>query len=66
MDKNYFCFLLEWAEMFKLLTEEQCGQLIMAMIAYEKNGTEPDFSDDILLPWFKTMCSVFILINTSP
>ena len=48
MDKKSFYFLLEWADTFKLLTEEQCGRLIKAMIAYEKDGIEPDFSDDIL------------------
>ena len=48
MDKKSFYFLLEWADTFKLLTEEQCGRLIKAMIAYEKDGTEPEFSDDIL------------------
>jgi len=48
VDKSYFCFLLEWAEMFNLLTEAQCGALIKAMIAYEKDGTEPAFTDDIL------------------
>ena len=34
--------------MINLLTEEQCGHLIKAMIAYEKDGTEPTFSDGIL------------------
>ena len=48
MDKTYFCFLLEWADMFNLLTEEQCGALIKGMIAYEKDGIEPGFTDDIL------------------
>lgn len=48
MDKKSFYFLLEWADTFKLLTEEQSGRLIKAMIAYEKDGVEPTFSDDIL------------------
>lgn len=48
-DKSYFCFLLEWADMFKLLTAEQSGRLIKAMITYEKDGIEPDFADDTLL-----------------
>ena len=48
-DKTYFCFLLEWADMFNLLNEEQCGKLIKAMIVYENDGTEPDFSDDKIL-----------------
>lgn len=48
-DKLYFCFLLEWAEVFSLLTFEQSGKLIKAMITYEKDGIEPDFSDDNIL-----------------
>ena len=48
MEKTYFCFLLEWVDTFNLLTEVQCGQLIKGMIAYEKDGTEPNFADDIL------------------
>lgn len=48
-DKAYFCFLLEWADMFNLLNEEQCGKLIKAMITYESDGIEPDFSDDKIL-----------------
>ena len=48
-DKLYFCFLLEWADMFKLLTEEQSGRMIKAMIAYEMQEIEPDFSDDGIL-----------------
>ncbi len=47
-DKAYFCFLLEWAEMFGLLTDAQSGMLIKAMIAYEKNGATPSFTDSIL------------------
>ncbi len=48
MDKAYFCFLLEWAETFNLLTESQCGVLIKAMISYEKEGVDPDFKDGIV------------------
>lgn len=48
MDKSYFCFLLEWADMFNILTAEQCGQLIKSMIAYEKDDIEPELTDDIL------------------
>ena len=49
MDKSYFCFLLEWADMLNLLTTEQCGQLIKAMVSYEKDNISPDFSDDSIL-----------------
>ena len=49
MDKSYFCFLLEWADMFNILSAEQCGRLIKGMIAYEKDGIAPDFADDNIL-----------------
>ena len=48
MEKAYFCFLLEWAETFNLLTESQCGVLIKAMISYEKDGVAPEFTDGII------------------
>ena len=48
-DKTYFCFLLEWADMFDLLDDEQSGRMVKAMIAHEKYGTDPDFSDDQIL-----------------
>lgn len=48
-DRAYFCFLLEWAEMFSLLTDEESGKMIKAMIAYEKEKTEPDFVEKGIL-----------------
>lgn len=48
MEKAYFCFLLEWAETFNLLTESQSGMLIKAMISYEKDGICPEFEDGII------------------
>lgn len=64
-DKAYFCFLLEWADMFGLLTEEQSGKLIKAMIAYEKDGIEPDFSDDAILrfAWLSNVKSKLDTLN---
>lgn len=47
--KNYFYFLLEWAETFKALSDPQCGRLIKAMVEFEASGDVPSFEDDALL-----------------
>lgn len=47
--KNYFYFLLEWAETFRALSDPQCGRLIKAMVAFELTGAAPSFEDDALL-----------------
>ncbi|MBQ1347979.1 MAG: hypothetical protein IIY58_01285, partial [Aeriscardovia sp.] len=47
--KNYFYFLLEWAETFKALSDPQCGRLIKAMVEFELTGATPSFEDDALL-----------------
>lgn len=47
--KNYFYFLLEWAETFRALTDPQCGRLIKAMVEFEASGAVPSFEDDALL-----------------
>lgn len=36
MDKNSFLIYLDYEEQFNLLTDEQAGQLIKALIKYEK------------------------------
>lgn len=38
MDKNSFLIYLDYEEQFNLLTDEQAGKLIKAIIKYEKNG----------------------------
>lgn len=38
MDKNSFLIYLDYQEQFELLTDEQAGQLIKAIIKYEKTG----------------------------
>ena len=38
MDKNSFLIYLDYQEQFELLTDEQAGQLIKAIIKYEKIG----------------------------
>ena len=47
--KNYFYFLLEWAETFRALSDPQCGRLIKAMVEFERTGAAPSFEDDALL-----------------
>lgn len=47
--KNYFYFLLEWAETFRALSDPQCGRLIKAMVEFEASGASPSFEDDTLL-----------------
>ena len=38
MEKNSFLIYLDYQEQFELLTDEQAGQLIKAIIKYEKTG----------------------------
>ncbi len=38
MDKNSFLMYLDYEEQFNLLTDEQIGQLMRAIIKYEKTG----------------------------
>lgn len=42
MDKNSFLIYLDYQEQFELLTDEQAGQLIKAIIKYEKTGEIPE------------------------
>ena len=42
MDKNSFLIYLDYQEQFELLTDEQVGQLIKAIIKYEKTGEIPN------------------------
>lgn len=44
MDKNSFLFYLDYEEHLELLTDEQIGQLIKAMIKYEKTGDVPELN----------------------
>lgn len=41
MDKKSFLIYLDYEDHFNLLTDEQIGQLIRAIIHYEKTGEEP-------------------------
>lgn len=41
MDKNSFLMYLDYEEQFNLLTDEQIGQLMRAIIKYEKTGIVP-------------------------
>lgn len=42
MDKNSFLIYLDYEEQFNLLTDEQVGQLIRAIMKYEKTKEEPN------------------------
>lgn len=42
MDKNSFLFYLDYEEQFNLLSDEQIGQLMRAIIKYEKTKKEPN------------------------
>ena len=42
MDKNSFLMYLDYEEQFNLLTDEQIGQLMRAIIKYEKSGEIPE------------------------
>ena len=41
MDKKSFLIYLDYEEQFNLLTDEQIGQLMRAIIKYEKTQEEP-------------------------
>lgn len=41
MDKKSFLIYLDYEEQFNLLTDEQIGQLMRAIMEYEKTGNEP-------------------------
>jgi len=42
MDKSSFLIYLSYEEQFNLLTDEQLGKLIKAIIKYEKTGEIPE------------------------
>lgn len=56
MDKNSFLIYLDYQEQFELLTDEQAGQLIKAIIKYEKTGeiTELDGMTKMAFSFIKT------------
>lgn len=56
MDKNSFLMYLDYEEQFNLLTDEQAGQLIKAIIKYEKTGeiTELDGMTKMAFSFIKT------------
>ena len=41
MDKNSFLMYIDYEEQFNLLTDEEVGQLMRAIIKYEKTGNIP-------------------------
>lgn len=56
MDKNSFLIYLDYEEQFNLLTDEQVGQLMRAIIKYEKTGeiTELDGMTKMAFSFIKT------------
>ena len=52
MDKNSFLIYLDYEEQFNLLTDEQIGKLMRAIMKYEKTKEEPTFDDNMLLMAF--------------
>jgi len=42
MEKNSFLIYLDYEEQFNLLTDEQIGQLMKAIMKYEKTGEIPE------------------------
>lgn len=44
MNKVSFLIYLDYEEQFNLLSDEELGQLIRAIMEYEKTGTEPNLS----------------------
>lgn len=56
MDKNSFLIYLDYQEQFDLLADEQAGQLIKAIIKYEKTGeiTELDGMTKMAFSFIKT------------
>ena len=42
MEKNSFLIYLDYQEQFEMLTDEQAGQLIKAIINYEKTSKVPE------------------------
>lgn len=41
--KNSFIVYYQYAEHFELLTDEELGRLIRAMLLYDRDGTLPQF-----------------------
>lgn len=48
MDKNSFLMYLDYEEQFNLLTDEQIGQLMRAIIKYEKTRQVPELVDGMV------------------
>lgn len=40
-----FLLLHDFGDIFNMLTDSEAGEIIKAVFAYEKNGTEPEFTD---------------------
>lgn len=58
MDQNRkrMLFYFEWLESFEDLTDEEAGQLTLAVVRYAQNGFITEFSDRTLRMVFKMIC----------
>ncbi len=50
--KKSFSLCLDYWDWFKLLTDEEMGRLLRAIFCYERDGVEPDDSDEKLKIFF--------------
>ena len=47
--KNTFVMYTDWGIVFRELPPEKCKQLILTIFDFEKDGIDPDFSDDLTM-----------------
>ena len=40
-ENTFMPFFYDWCEPFEALSGEECQQLLLAMVRYHKDGTEP-------------------------
>ncbi len=55
MEKKSFVMYHDNRKQFEMLTDEQAGKIIKALMAYSENGTIPDFGDQTLQIMFSFM-----------
>lgn len=53
----WFKFWTSWAESVSLLTNEQAGELLKAMVSFSIDGIEPKFRDSLLKAYWSFMAS---------
>ncbi len=58
-EKKSFLFYYDWEGLLKPMTKEQVGELLFAILDYNKNGVIPEFDDKLLSGVFSFMQSRF-------